>query len=175
MALPSLRPCAHPLHALRRARTLAPDVGPPRSFPSNTPGVNSSQGVINLHTSCLFWSNSKAQKSHGYILPRRKCVDLGRFDPSKPWVSEPLGGGGVGRRGKGGGADMTPRAASGGKARPLGHVFLRCFTSGAHGDFWEVGPSLQKGSSPFCLMVCPQRPPVPRCVPDNTGDSDASH
>lgn len=45
-------------------------------------------------------------------------------------------GGGVGKRGKGEeSADLTPRAVLGGKALPLGHVFLGHLTSGLYRDF----------------------------------------
>lgn len=53
----------------------------------------------------------------------------------------------------------------------MGHFFLRHLTSGGHGDFWGVGPRLQKDSSPLCSMVCPQRPPHPWVFLENTGDS----
>ena len=70
---------------------------------SSTPSVNSSQGVIKLHTSCLFWAASKTQKSHGYILPWTEGTHLDQIDPWKPWATEPR------REGGWGGAEIDSR------------------------------------------------------------------
>lgn len=83
---------------------------------SSTPSVNSSQGVIKLHTSCLFWAASKTRKSHGYILPWREGTHLDQIDAWKPWATEP--------RREGGGEVLrsTPGTLGGGEGSPASGV-----------------------------------------------------
>lgn len=77
--VPSPGSWAHPLVAFREPAHFShsPD-------PSSTPSVNSSQGVIKPHTSCLFRAASKTQKGHGYILPWSKWMHPDQTDPWKP-------------------------------------------------------------------------------------------